>query len=57
MISFKKGSIGFDEFLFSVEEVELAEKYGFVAISLGEARLRTETAALVACHSVQFLEM
>ena len=42
---------------FSPEEVELAKENGFVAISLGEARLRTETAALVACHSIQFLEM
>ena len=42
---------------FSADEVQLAENNGFVAISLGEARLRTETAALVACHSIQFLEM
>lgn len=42
---------------FSADEVQLAENNGFIAISLGEARLRTETAALVACHSIQFLEM
>lgn len=42
---------------FTVEEVEKALSSGFTAISLGEARLRTETAALVACHSIQFLEM
>jgi 16S rRNA (uracil1498-N3)-methyltransferase len=31
---------------FSAEEVELAEARGFVSVSLGENRLRTETAAL-----------
>ena len=40
---------------FVEEEVLLAKKYGFEAISLGEARLRTETAALVACHSINFM--
>lgn len=34
---------------FSPEEIDLAEQQGFVPISLGESRLRTETAALVAC--------
>ena len=33
MISFKKGSIGFDEFLFSVEEVEFAR--GAVHVLMG----------------------
>lgn len=37
---------------FSQEEVELAIKSGFSPISLGNSRLRTETAALVACHTV-----
>lgn len=40
---------------FSKEEVQLAIKNGFKPISLGEARLRTETAALVACHTVQLI--
>ncbi len=40
---------------FSSEEVDLALKQGFKAIGLGEARLRTETAALVACHSIHLL--
>lgn len=40
---------------FSEQEVELAIKNGFEAISLGESRLRTETAALVACHSIHAL--
>jgi 16S rRNA (uracil1498-N3)-methyltransferase len=37
---------------FSPEEVELAKKHGFQEISLGESRLRTETAGVVACHIV-----
>lgn len=40
---------------FSSEEVDLALKQGFKAVGLGEARLRTETAALVACHSIHLL--
>ena len=37
---------------FSPEEVEWAKEYGFDEISLGTARLRTETAGVVACHIV-----
>jgi 16S rRNA (uracil1498-N3)-methyltransferase len=37
---------------FSISEVENAIKYGFAAISLGDSRLRTETAGIVACHIV-----
>lgn len=40
---------------FSREEVELAKENGFVPVSLGEARLRTETAAVVACHTIQLI--
>lgn len=40
---------------FSPEEIELAMKNGFEPISLGESRLRTETAALVACHTIHVL--
>ncbi len=40
---------------FSKEEVQLAKDNGFVPVSLGEARLRTETAAVVACHTVQLI--
>ena len=36
---------------FSKEEVESAIKAGFIPISLGNSRLRTETAGLVACHT------
>lgn len=35
---------------FTPEEVAAAEAAGFQPISLGESRLRTETAALVAVH-------
>ncbi|MCL2417093.1 MAG: 16S rRNA (uracil(1498)-N(3))-methyltransferase [Bacteroidales bacterium] len=37
---------------FSVKEVALAVEQGFVPITLGETRLRTETAAIVAVHTV-----
>ncbi len=40
---------------FSKEEVELAIREGFIAVSLGESRLRTETAALVACNTVNLI--
>lgn len=40
---------------FSEAEVALAEEHGFVPITLGTSRLRTETAGLVACHSVNFM--
>ncbi len=42
---------------FSKEEVALALEQGFQPISLGESRLRTETAALVACHTLHVLNM
>lgn len=40
---------------FSLEEIELALANGFEPISLGESRLRTETAALAACHTIHVL--
>ena len=40
---------------FSDDEVRLAMEYGFVPVSLGEARLRTETAAIVACMMVNYV--
>ena len=36
---------------FSPEEVEMAIKAGYVPVSLGSSRLRTETAGLAACHT------
>ena len=38
---------------FSADEVREAEQHGYVAVSLGNSRLRTETAALVAVHLMQ----
>jgi len=40
---------------FSEEEIELAIKQGFVPVSLGESRLRTETAALAACQIIHIV--
>lgn len=40
---------------FSPEEVNLARANGFQEVSLGNSILRTETAALVACHTVALL--
>jgi len=40
---------------FSVKEIEMALQRMFIPVTLGETRLRTETAAIVACHSVAFL--
>lgn len=40
---------------FSSIEIELALKNNYIPVSLGNSRLRTETAAIVACHSVAFI--
>jgi 16S rRNA (uracil1498-N3)-methyltransferase len=40
---------------FSPEEILLAKKQGFLPISLGKSRLRTETAGIVACHTITLL--
>jgi 16S rRNA (uracil1498-N3)-methyltransferase len=40
---------------FSHEEVAQAIKAGFLPVSLGESRLRTETAGLVAVHTLKLL--
>ncbi|MHC8950355.1 16S rRNA (uracil(1498)-N(3))-methyltransferase [Sphingobacterium hungaricum] len=40
---------------FSTEEIDLALQNGFTALSLGNSRLRTETAALMACAEVSLL--
>jgi 16S rRNA (uracil1498-N3)-methyltransferase len=39
---------------FSVKEIEMALQQNFIPVTLGNTRLRTETAAVVACHSVAF---
>jgi len=40
---------------FSLDEIELALKNNFIPVSLGNSRLRTETAGIVAAHSVAFI--
>lgn len=40
---------------FSAEEIEKALQAGFQPVSLGESRLRTETAGVVACHTFHLL--
>ncbi len=40
---------------FSPEEVELAIANGFQPVMLGKSRLRTETAGVVACHTIHVL--
>lgn len=40
---------------FSQQELKLASEHGFQCVSLGDCRLRTETAALVACHTIRLL--
>ena len=40
---------------FSPKETEQAIKNGFHSIQLGTSRLRTETAGMVACHTVNLV--
>lgn len=40
---------------FSPAEVESAKKMGFIPVSLGESRLRTETAGIVACQTINLM--
>ena len=40
---------------FSMDEIAMAKKYNFNAISLGDSRLRTETAGIVACHLLNII--
>jgi 16S rRNA (uracil1498-N3)-methyltransferase len=40
---------------FSPEEIALAKKQGFIPISLGKSRLRTETAGIVVCQTITLL--
>jgi 16S rRNA (uracil1498-N3)-methyltransferase len=37
---------------FSQDEIQQAKKSDFIPISLGKSRLRTETAGVVACHTI-----
>ena len=40
---------------FTPEEINQALEKGFVPVTLGESRLRTETAGLVACHALNII--
>ncbi|MFV8375956.1 16S rRNA (uracil(1498)-N(3))-methyltransferase [Flavobacterium sp. LB1P62] len=40
---------------FTEKEIESALEANYIPVSLGNTRLRTETAAIVACHSVVFV--
>ncbi|QIE58473.1 16S rRNA (uracil(1498)-N(3))-methyltransferase [Rasiella rasia] len=40
---------------FSSSEIDKALQHNFTPVHLGNSRLRTETAAVVACHSVAFI--
>ena len=40
---------------FSSKEIALALENNYIPVTLGNTRLRTETAAIVACHSVAFV--
>lgn len=42
---------------FRPDELELANQNGFSRVSLGPTRLRTETAALVACQTLNFVNL
>lgn len=42
---------------FSTNEIQMALKHKFIPVSLGSSRLRTETAAVVACHSIAFINV
>lgn len=40
---------------FSEAEVQKAMSNGFIPVSLGNSRLRTETAAVIACHTINLI--
>ncbi|MCK9219376.1 MAG: 16S rRNA (uracil(1498)-N(3))-methyltransferase [Bacteroidales bacterium] len=40
---------------FSPDEIALAKENGYTAVHLGKSRLRTETAGIVACHTLELL--
>ena len=42
---------------FSENEIKLATKAGFKNVSLGNSRFRTETAGIIACHTVSIVNM
>jgi 16S rRNA (uracil1498-N3)-methyltransferase len=42
---------------FDPDEIKKAREKGFKAVKLGPSRLRTETAAIVACHTINLLNL
>jgi 16S rRNA (uracil1498-N3)-methyltransferase len=40
---------------FTSEEIHMARQHGFIPVTLGRNRLRTETAGFVACHTIHLL--
>ncbi|HMV10738.1 MAG TPA: 16S rRNA (uracil(1498)-N(3))-methyltransferase [Cyclobacteriaceae bacterium] len=42
---------------FSPAELELALKHGFIKVALGPSRLRTETAGMAACHTLNLINL
>jgi 16S rRNA (uracil1498-N3)-methyltransferase len=42
---------------FTESEIDTAIQHNFIPIHLGKSRLRTETAGVVACHSVYFINL
>ena len=40
---------------FADEEIKYASDLGFIPVNLGTSRLRTETAALIACHTLNLI--
>ncbi|MDR2384489.1 MAG: 16S rRNA (uracil(1498)-N(3))-methyltransferase [Tannerella sp.] len=40
---------------FSPKEIEMAVNKGYIPVSLGNSRLRTETAALMACYAIHII--
>ena len=42
---------------FSKEEISKAKDNGFIPVKLGPSRLRTETAGIVACHTVNMVNL
>ncbi|WP_338039369.1 RsmE family RNA methyltransferase [Maribacter litopenaei] len=40
---------------FSIREIKLAKEKGYLPVSMGRNRLRTETAAIVACTTVAII--
>jgi 16S rRNA (uracil1498-N3)-methyltransferase len=40
---------------FSPAEIKMAQEKGFVSVSLGESRLRTETAGMAGCHILNLI--